>query len=232
MPQGGGASTLLVGLPPSAPGTHTIRVLCVDAIGEEGTAQATYMVSIPTILEAVVRDVQDETPVVGACARLRFTVAFVTLEVRRCDAAAGPDADGAADGVIRWAQPPRRRAADRRVRAAAARADAFARLDRAVTVPPGETTRVDLWTYRCAGTCLWVQPRLGDGTEPAFPLWPLGVPGGLHRSRCRTSRRAPPRRRRSRRRSSSRTSRRVSPRTSPWLRTTSGARRSRWDASG
>ena len=173
VPQGGGAPTLLVGPPPSTPGTHTIRVLCVDAVGGEGSAQATYTVSVRTIFEAAVRDVQDETPVVGACAVLR-----AAQDDRSCDAASGPDADGAADGMIRWVQPlpgqqqlivesvPQPPAGGR-----------FRPLDRAVTIPANETTRVDLWTYRCASTCLWVQPRLGDGTEPGFPLWPLGVPG-------------------------------------------------------
>ena len=44
VPQGGGTPTLLVGPPPSSIGTHTIRVLCVDGLGEEAIASATYVV--------------------------------------------------------------------------------------------------------------------------------------------------------------------------------------------
>ena len=48
-----------------------------------------------------------------------------------------------------------------------------------ISITPDEDERLDLWSYRCATTCLWVQPRLGDGTEPTFPVWPQGVPGDL-----------------------------------------------------
>jgi LPXTG-motif cell wall-anchored protein len=170
----------LEGAPPSTPGTHTIAVLCEDAAFNEGRAEATYTVSDPTIIDVRTVDM-DGQPVAGACYAidLRFGNGSSSEITRTCDAAAGPNADGAADGVARFADgrdgegsyflrnvslPPLR----------------YPIPDRSlIDVPVQQTTTITIYTYRCAGTCLRVQPRLGDGTEPTFPLWPLGVPKDL-----------------------------------------------------
>lgn len=45
VPPGGGLPSLLDGPLPNTPGTYTVRVLCVDGLGEEGAAQVTYTVT-------------------------------------------------------------------------------------------------------------------------------------------------------------------------------------------
>jgi uncharacterized repeat protein (TIGR01451 family) len=168
---------LLEGPPPSTPGTHTIAVLCEDAVANEGRAETTYIVSNPTIIDVRTVDA-DGTLVVGACYAIDIRLGILPSSeiTRTCDAATGANADGTADGVARFLDgrggqgfyflrnvslPPLR----------------YPIPDRSLLdVPVQQTTTITINTYRCANTCLRVQPRLADGTEPTLPLRPLGVP--------------------------------------------------------
>ena len=127
----------------------------------------------------VTRDLQDGAAVAGACYTLSRSVLFLQFSFSACDGD-----DGSSDGrtLVAVASPTPVVVVGGWTLAAAsvpqpAAGGRFTPVPRAVALADGAALEREAWTYRCASTCLWVQPRLGDGTEPGFPLWPLGVPG-------------------------------------------------------